>query len=109
MAAASDVTIEIDTAAVPLIEGALESAAAGQRPGGANTNRTFLEDVMRIEGDIDENLLYLMFDPQTAGPLLIAVPEDHSAPLLDALHPAHDAAIVGVCREPEDNLRIIIK
>jgi selenide,water dikinase len=107
MAAASGVTIEIDTAAVPVIEGALEAAAAGQRPGGANKNRTFLEDAMRIDGDIDESLLYLMFDPQTAGPLLIAVPEDRANALLDALRPAH-AAIVGTCREPDDGVRIVI-
>jgi len=109
MAAASGVTIEIDTAAVPVIEGALESAAAGQRPGGANKNRTFLEDAMRIDGDIDENLLYIMFDPQTAGPLLIAVPEDRAAALVESLRPAHEAAIVGACREREGAARIVIR
>ena len=108
LAAASDVSVEIDSSSVPIIDGALESAADGQRPGGAVKNRAFLEDVMRIDGDIDDNLLYLMFDPQTAGPLLIAVPESEAQPLLDDLLPAHQAAIVGTCRESGDH-RIIIR
>jgi len=103
MAAASGVTVEIDPSAVPLIEGALDSAAAGQRPGGAGTNRLFLDDKMRAAPGIDENLLYLMFDPQTAGGLLIAVSEGDAGPLLDALRrTGHSAAVVGTCREPAD-------
>jgi selenide,water dikinase len=103
MAEASGVTVEIDSAAVPLIEGALDSAAEGQRPGGAGTNWLFLDDKMRAAPGIDENLLYLMFDPQTAGGLLIAVSEDDAGPLLDALRKTQpSAAVVGTCREPAD-------
>jgi selenide,water dikinase len=110
MAQASSVTIAIDAGAVPLIEGALAAAAEGQRPGGAGTNRAFLEKSMRIAGDVDENLLYMMFDPQTAGPLLIAVPSEHSDALLDAVCtklPARAAAVVGECRERGDHAIII--
>jgi selenide,water dikinase len=100
MAQASDVTVEIHASAVPLIEGALESAADGNRPGGAGTNRAYLEETLRIEGEVDDNLLYLMFDPQTAGGLLIALDADEAEPLLDTLHDGHSqAAIVGECRE----------
>lgn len=108
MAEASGVSIEIDVAAVPLIEGALASAADGQRPGGAAKNRAFLEGRIRIDGDIDENRLYLMVDPQTAGPLLIAVPEAQARPLLDALAPTHNAAVVGVCRERDGAGSVVV-
>jgi selenide,water dikinase len=109
MAAASGVTVSIDASAVPLIDGALESAAAGNRPGGAGTNRLYLNDVMRIDGDIDDNLLYLMFDPQTAGGLLIAVGEDEEAPLLAALREKHSyVAVVGECVDPGD-VRVVIR
>jgi selenide,water dikinase len=110
MAVASSVTIEIDAATVPLIDGALEAAAEGQRPGGAGTNRSFLEHSMRIAGDIDESLLYMMFDPQTAGPLFIAAPPQRAEALLEAvraLRPAYGAAVVGTCRERGEHTLII--
>ena len=102
MAAAGGVTIAIDTAAVPVIEGALESAADGQRPG---KNRSFVEPTTRIADGIDESLLYLMFDPQTAGPLLIAVAPERVDALLDSLSP--DAAVVGRCLEPGEHRLLI--
>jgi selenide,water dikinase len=108
IAAASGVTVEIDAAAVPRIDGALESAAAGHRPGGAGTNRWYLDDTMRVDGAIDDSLLYLMFDPQTAGGLLIAVDKSAAPPLLSALRRAHPAAaVVGRCALQSDHTIVI--
>ena len=42
MACASKVTIEIDRGAVPLLDGALESAAAGMLTSGDKTNREYV-------------------------------------------------------------------
>ncbi len=109
MAAGSDVTIEINASAVPQIEGALASAGDGNRPGGAGANRRFLEDTMRIDGDIDDNLLYLMFDPQTAGGLLIAVGEGDAESLLGEIRKHNpQAAFVGECVAPGAS-RIVIR
>jgi selenide,water dikinase len=47
MAEASGVTLQIDAARVPAIEGALEAVAAGHVPGGAHTNREFLAAPLR--------------------------------------------------------------
>jgi selenide,water dikinase len=109
VAQASGVTIEIDAAAVPRIDGARESAAAGHRPGGAGTNRTYLDDKLRIDGAIDDDLLYLMFDPQTAGGLLIAVDTADATPLLAALRPAHPAAAVVGCCVARGNHSLVIR
>src|SRR5437763_14549440 len=69
MACASNVTIEIDSARVPLINGALELAAAGLMTGADKTNREYVgEDASFAEG-INPNLVKLFFDPQTAGGL----------------------------------------
>jgi len=98
MAAASGVTIRIDAAAVPAIDGALDAIAAGCVPGGAGTNRLFLEPHVRVEGNVDDARMGLLYDPQTAGGLLIALaPADAKALVADlrATHP--DAAIVGAC------------
>src|SRR5690242_20794331 len=50
MACASNVTIEIDSARVPLISGALELAAAGLMTGADKTNREYVGEDISIPG-----------------------------------------------------------
>ena len=82
MARASNVTLEIDANAVPLIPEALEFAKGGYLTGGANDNQSYIGEALKVDGDIDENLLHILFDPQTSGGLLIAAPEAKSADLV---------------------------
>jgi selenide,water dikinase len=83
MALASGVTLEIDAAAVRFLPGAAEYAAAGAIPGGLVNNREFVAPC--IEGEIAGR--DLLFDPQTSGGLLIALPETDAA-RLEARFPA---------------------
>jgi selenium donor protein len=85
MACASKVTIEIDSAAVPLLEGALELVSEGMLTGADKTNRQYVGEDVRIVDSVDENLVKLLFDPQTAGGMLIAVGKDRSSELLSEL------------------------
>ena len=85
MAKASKVTIEIDPGAVPLLEGALELAAAGMLTSGDKTNREYVGDDIRISESVDKNLLRLLFDPQTAGGMLMSVAADDARTLLARL------------------------
>ena len=78
MALGSNVTLEIDSAAVPLIPGALECVRLGAVPGGLKNNREFAECVVGAPSTIDPDLLTLFFDPQTSGGLLLALPEDEA-------------------------------
>src|SRR5690349_23955235 len=85
MACASKVTIEIDARAVPLLDGALELAAAGMLTSGNKTNREYVGADVKISPSVDENLLKLLFDPQTAGGMLIAIPADKADAILATL------------------------
>ena len=85
MACASKVTIAIDAAAVPLLEGALEFAAQGLLTSGDKTNREYVGADVEIDAGVNENLVKLLFDPQTAGGMLIAVAEEKGETLLDTL------------------------
>ena len=85
MACASDVTIEIDSASVPLINGALELAAAGMITGADKTNREYVGEEVQIASDLDPNLVKLFYDPQTAGGLLLAISEQKAKELLAEL------------------------
>lgn len=85
MARASNVTIEIDSARVPLIGGALELATAGLFTSGDKTNREYVGEQVEIAPGVDANLVRLLFDPQTAGGLLLAIPEGKAEELLTEL------------------------
>jgi len=85
VACASDVTIEIDSARVPLIGGALELAEANCLTGADKTNREYVGSDVDIAADVDANLLRLFYDPQTAGGLLLAISEEKADDLLSEL------------------------
>jgi len=86
MACASKVTIEIDAGAVPLLTGALELASEGMLTSGDKTNREYVSADVEIGDAVDENLVKLLFDPQTAGGMLIAVNENKAEALLAVLN-----------------------
>jgi selenide,water dikinase len=85
LACASKVTIEIDAGAVPLLDGALELAATGMLTSGDKTNREYIGEDIKIDKAVDENLIRLLYDPQTAGGMLIAVPAARSDDLIARL------------------------
>jgi selenide,water dikinase len=78
MAAASKVTIEIDSKALPIIPGVLDMAAQN-KSGGMKTNREHFENGMEYCSEIPDSVRDLLFDPQTSGGLLISVSAE-SAP-----------------------------
>jgi selenide,water dikinase len=59
---------------IPVWERALPLANDGVYPGGLESNREYLEGRITADGMVPETLLPL-YDPQTSGGLLIAVPE----------------------------------
>jgi selenide, water dikinase len=81
MAVASDVTLEIEAARVPLLAGALDAVRAGAVPGGLRNNREFVSCAVEGADHIDPLLLDLLYDPQTSGGLLISLPEADAAAL----------------------------
>lgn len=76
LAAGSDVAVEIYTDKLLFMEGALEYAGLGLIPGGAYSNRDYLGDKLEFMEEIDISHRDLLFTPETAGGLLVAVPED---------------------------------
>jgi selenide,water dikinase len=93
MALASNVSLRLFAGRVPQLPGALESVRAGLIPGGLKANREFAECVVGWEGNVPEDLKTLLFDPQTAGGLLISVAAEDALPLLQALRNAGVPAV----------------
>jgi selenide,water dikinase len=96
LARASGVTIEIESARVPLIEGAIELAAAGMLTSGDKSNREYVGDDVQIADRVNKHIRSLLFDPQTAGGLLIAAAYDRAEALLARLRRSYPRAeIIG--------------
>ena len=108
MACASKVTIEIDAAVVPLLDGALELAADGMLTSGDKTNREYVGSDVQIDPSVEENLIKLLFDPQTAGGMLIAIAEDKGESLLAALNKNYPhARIIGRAHPPASSSIVV--
>ncbi|HMC31333.1 MAG TPA: selenide, water dikinase SelD, partial [Candidatus Angelobacter sp.] len=83
--AGSGVSLRIEAAKVPLLEGALECVRAKFIPGGLTNNRDFAECIVSYGESVPEEIRTMLYDPQTAGGLLLSVAEDDSERLVDAL------------------------
>ena len=88
MAAGSKVSLRIRALQVPLLPGALECVQHGYVPGGLKANRQFTEGCVEAEDGIPPDLLTLLYDPQTAGGLLISVAATDAGRLLTELRNA---------------------
>ncbi|MDQ1524618.1 MAG: selenide, water dikinase [Pyrinomonadaceae bacterium] len=96
VARGSGVTIEIEAERVPLIAGAHELAAQGLLTSGDKTNRQYVGDDIELGVEVSQPLASLMFDPQTAGGLLISINPAHADALLARLREIYpDAARIG--------------
>jgi selenide, water dikinase len=85
MALASDVSMQLHASVIPFLEGAFECVRGGYIPGGLNNNREFAECVVEYEGAISDDVKTLLFDPQTAGGLLISVASGDAFKLANSL------------------------
>jgi selenide, water dikinase len=96
MAKASKVTIELNSRAVPLLEGAFELAARGMLTSGDKTNREYVGDDIQLDYSIGKETRSLLFDPQTAGGMLISINPERAADLLARLRENYSQAeIIG--------------
>jgi selenide,water dikinase len=89
LTAASGVAAEVEAGALPALPGARDLAATGVTTGGAARNRAFAEGLADVAAAIPADLAELLFDPQTSGGLLLAVPPGAADALGAALAARH--------------------
>ena len=93
MALASKVSVVFQSANIPVLEGALDCIQAGHIPGGLKANRDFAECAVEYDASVPADIRSLLFDPQTAGGLLISVSAEDAGPLKRALRDADVPAV----------------
>jgi selenide, water dikinase len=85
MALASNVSLVFQSANIPVLDGALDCIHAGYIPGGLIANRDFAECLVGYDSSVPDDIRTLLFDPQTAGGLLISVSAEDAGTLTRAL------------------------
>jgi len=104
MAQGSGCTIHIHADKVPFHPEALELAAMGLIPAGAYRNREYAQAAVKVRGDISLALQDILYDPQTSGGLLFALPAHQADDCLALLQQAiPHAAIIGYVTEQADH------
>jgi selenide,water dikinase len=93
IALASKVSFRFYANRIPLLAGALDCVRAGYIPGGLKANRDFAECLVQYDDGISDELKTLLFDPQTAGGLLISVSAEDAPALSRALTSAGVPAV----------------
>jgi selenide, water dikinase len=93
LAQASNVSLIIHSRNIPVLEGALECIRAGHIPSGLTANRDFAECLVEYDPSVPADIRTLLFDPQTAGGLLISVSADDAGALIRGLTDAGVPAV----------------
>lgn len=105
----TDVGMLIHADAVPFFKGIRELVEKGIMPGGLHRNRKFRMSQVKIDPACPGWITDILFDPQTAGGLLIALPAGDAETLLGKMHAAgiKKAAIVGeIIGSPRGKIRV---
>lgn len=109
LAKGSGVTIELNAKRIPLIDGAYEMARRKMLTQGDKTNREYIGNDFMLDTDITKEMASLLFDPQTAGGMLISIAADKADGLLDRLNETYaGAAIIGRVTEKGARSLVVI-
>jgi selenide,water dikinase len=97
MARASNATFEIRSDAVPLLPDVLDLIRQGMLTRGDKNNRDYVGDTVNISSGVSGEMQSALFDPQTAGGLMISLSEVN---VDEFLRNIPDAKQIGTVREP---------
>jgi selenide,water dikinase len=101
MARASEVCLVIEAARVPLLPDVLELIAQGMLTRGDKNNREYVGETIEIAEHVSREMQSALFDPQTAGGLLISVDRSKSEALVNKID---GAVIIGEVRQRRSRL-----
>lgn len=90
MARASKVCLKIEAARVPLLPDVLDLIAQGMLTRGDKNNRAYVGDTIEIGEGISKEMQSALFDPQTAGGLLISIARSKAEALVNKI----DGAVI---------------
>jgi selenide,water dikinase len=110
MTSNADICLAIDLSAVPVMPEAVEMYAKGVTTGVNKHNRASVGDRVQFEASAPVARHEILFDPQTSGGLLAAVPAEQADQILTELHRVGltDAATIGRVETANRKIRLRI-
>ena len=102
MACASEVCLIIEAARVPLLPDVLNLIAKGMLTRGDKNNRDYVGDSIKIGPHVSREMQSALFDPQTAGGLLISIEEPKAEKLANEIN----ATMIGKVQIAHENILI---
>ncbi len=106
MASASDVTFDLKLKQIPYIQDAMEYADMGLVPAGSYKNRGYHSDCVNLDA-VEDHYVDLIYDPQSSGGLLFAIPGDYEDEAMRRLKEAGldtKTAVIGYVLPKQDKL-----
>ncbi|MDD4000961.1 MAG: selenide, water dikinase SelD, partial [Bacilli bacterium] len=85
MTGKGDISIVIESGKVPLMHGVRELARFGLIPEGMYNNRDYLKGRIAFENKLDQDLIDVLYDPQTSGGLLLALTKEDANKYINRL------------------------
>ena len=108
MAQGSNCTIHIQVDNIPYHPEALELASMGLVPAGAYRNREYAQKGVAVRCNLSLAMEDILYDPQTSGGLLFAIPREEAETCLAQMRKAiPNAAIIGYITEKEDSYIVL--
>ncbi len=104
----SGVAAALDLDAIPMLKAGRELAEAGVNTGAAGRNRTAFSEYVALPDDLPDWRNNMLYDPQTAGPLLLACDPTGADDVLALLREQgfDAAAVIGHCRVGEPTITV---
>ncbi len=98
--------IVIDSKELPVLPGIQDNAEMGLLPGGLFRNRDYIGALIKVEIGVEQYLEDVIFDPQTSGGLLIAVPEKEGTKLIKEMNDNNitDAKIIAKVKKNNNGI-----
>jgi selenide,water dikinase len=96
MAKASNVTFKLDSEKVPLLPDVLDLISQKMLTRGDKNNRVYVGETVKINSNVSGEMQSALFDPQTAGGLLISLSEENADEFIKQVP---DAKIIGRVEE----------
>jgi len=101
MAKASGITMKIDTSKVPLLPDVLELIRQKMLTRGDKNNRAYVGETVRFREGVTKEMQSALFDPQTAGGLLVSLEEAKADTFLKMVK---DSKVIGSVKKFEESL-----
>ncbi len=104
-----EIGIELDFHSIPVFPGTFDFLKKDVAPGGLGCNRDFYTPMVEFKGRLPQYKQNILFDPQTSGGLLVALPPQKTEKMVEKLHQAGitAAAIIGkVVSDKERKIRV---